>query len=108
MATTTAKPSADSADVREKLSALMDDFSSLRSDVSALASSIGGLAADRGRELGDHALDEVQATAQAAGEKSKEAAAFLESTVNERPLTSLLVAMGAGFAIGKVLGRGRK
>jgi len=85
----------------EDLDALKRDFAALRKDVAALMSS-----------LGDAASAQKQRAFAAAGEKAeqiKEQGAkvvrSVEGEIEARPLTSIGIAFGVGFLLGKLLER---
>jgi len=85
----------------EDIEALKQDFAALRKDVAALMSS-----------LGDAASAQKQRAYAAAGEKAeqiKERGAkvvrSVEGEIESRPLTSVGIAFGVGFLLGKLLDR---
>ncbi|MCB9849880.1 MAG: hypothetical protein H6817_04170 [Phycisphaerales bacterium] len=89
MTTTAAKN-----DLASDLNALKKDLANLRSDFAGIAGGIGHRAKDRAVELGDSVQSAVKSSLSEA-----------ESRVQERPLTSVLVAFGAGVLVAKLLGK---
>lgn len=81
--------------------ALKADLSELRSDVSKLTDTMKKLYGDtteEGRERVRHASERSR-------ERARQTVGAFESEINERPLTSVAMALGVGFLIGKLLDR---
>lgn len=80
---------------------LRQEYASLKSDLSEMSETLSSLARDgvaEGRER-------VRGAAKRSGKKAREAWDVVEHEVEDRPITSLAVALGIGFALGKVLSR---
>ena len=80
---------------------LKREYASLKSDLAKMSESLSSLARDgmaEGRE-------KVRGAARHSREQAREAWGAIESEVEERPITSLAVALGVGFVLGKLLSR---
>jgi ElaB/YqjD/DUF883 family membrane-anchored ribosome-binding protein len=95
---------------------LKADLDTLRKDVSSLVGSFGDAATDEVKSRGRRARAAVGRVTDRAGEawddatseasrRGREGVAALEQQIDERPLTSVLVAFGIGVVIGKLIGR---
>lgn len=81
-------------DLSSDLNALKKDLASLRDDLASMASTIGHEAKNRAVAARDSVQESVQSSLSSA-----------ENCVRERPLTSVLVAFGAGVLIAKLLSK---
>lgn len=79
-------------DLRQDLATLKADMGNLMAAMKDLGVEHGRTAYARAREVGERARGHAQAAQES-----------VEHYVEERPLTSLLVAFGTGFAIGTLL-----
>ncbi|AEI99977.1 protein of unknown function DUF883 ElaB [Nitrosomonas sp. Is79A3] len=87
----------------KEMEQLKKDLNSLRSDIGSLVTSVKDLAgkqSDRVVDLAHDAEKQVRDQTKAAGES-------VEKYIEERPLTSALVAFGSGFVIGMLLSNKR-
>ncbi|EKV30527.1 hypothetical protein C882_4486 [Caenispirillum salinarum AK4] len=91
---------------------LKSDMDALRKDFAALTESLKDVSTARGRSYAERAratADDYQHRAQATAEEYQaRARAGLEqaqATIEERPMTSVLVAFGIGLLLGKILDR---
>lgn len=91
MATNTEK---ELQELREEFAALKDELAGIGKTVSSIAHSATDEGRDRLRAAADHSRDQVRQTWGA-----------FEQEVEERPMTSIAVALGIGFILGKLLDR---
>jgi ElaB/YqjD/DUF883 family membrane-anchored ribosome-binding protein len=98
--------------VEQEFDALKSDFGRLSSDLvnltEAMRGLIGGDAQDtiaKVRTVMGQAGESVEATAAALGARGRKGIACLEHQVRERPLTSILVCLGVGLVLGKLIDR---
>ncbi len=93
------------ATTNEELEQLKSDVATLREDMATLVDTIKQAGMEEGRE----AYERVQARAREAGadvrRRTSEAYGVVGREVEERPLTSILVAFGTGFVVGMLLDR---
>jgi ElaB/YqjD/DUF883 family membrane-anchored ribosome-binding protein len=82
---------------------LKQDLAILRADLSTLMAAVKDLGVEQSRM----AYDRLRETGQQARVQIREAQESMEHYVEARPLTSVLVAFGAGFAIGSLMGNRR-
>jgi ElaB/YqjD/DUF883 family membrane-anchored ribosome-binding protein len=95
-------------DVQQDLQALREDLGVLAEEVTGLMSSTGSQALDEVKDrIGRirSGLDDVMSDAGARGrdalrDASENLSSALEQQVNERPLTTLAIALGLGFILG--------
>ena len=87
-------PTEAEAKLSTELQQLKQDFAKLQSDLAAAM-----------RTLGAQSKQKVQAAYESACEYSKDALETSRKTIEERPLTSVLVAFIAGVLIAKLLDR---
>lgn len=83
-------------ELKQDLAALKSDLGTLMTAVKGLGVEQGRLAADRLRETGQQARVQVRAAQDS-----------IEQYVEAKPLTSILIAFGTGFAVGSLLGSRR-
>ena len=98
--------------VEQEFDALKSDFGRLSSDLANMTEALRGLVGqDAGGTIGKvraamgQASEGVEATAAALGARGRKGIACLEHQVRERPLTSILVCLGVGLVLGKLLDR---
>ncbi|TVS10354.1 MAG: DUF883 family protein [Wenzhouxiangella sp.] len=80
---------------------LKQEYASLKSDLAEMSETLSSLARDgvaEGRER-------VRGAARQSRKQAEEAWDAMESEIEERPITSLAIALGIGFVLGKVLSR---
>lgn len=102
----------DTEAVKNDTDALRDDLNALRSDIASLAATVKELMVSKARDAGaaagenlDELRDRVEQLAEQAKERGRAASEKLQRQVEERPLTSLLVAFAAGLVISRLLDR---
>ena len=81
-------------ELREEFAALKEEFSKIGHTVSQVARSASDEGRDRLRDAAEHSRQRARQTWGA-----------FEQEVEERPMTSLAVALGIGFILGKLLDR---
>lgn len=98
--------------VEQEFDALKSDFSKLSADLVNLTEAIRDLAGKdaqaymtKFRGAVSHANHDVEAAATALGERGRESAACIAHQIRERPLASILVCLGLGLVIGKLIHR---
>jgi ElaB/YqjD/DUF883 family membrane-anchored ribosome-binding protein len=89
----------------DEIKALKDDLAGLRKDMQTLVKTVGEDARNRGRETVSKAKAEAGRYADEAVTRGKEGMAAIESHIEDRPFTSVLMAFGIGLVIGKLLDR---
>lgn len=87
--------------VNKDLDELRDEVSKLRSDITDIADTLTKLAGDAVTD-GQNRFRQSSARTR---EKAREVWGGLEHELEERPLTSVAVAFGLGFVLGKLLDR---
>lgn len=83
------------------LKELKAEYASLKSDLADMSDTLSSLARDgvsEGRE-------KVRGAARQSRKQAREAWSAVEDEFEDRPVTSLAVALGIGFILGKVLSR---
>ncbi|MCR9177172.1 MAG: hypothetical protein NXI19_14355 [Alphaproteobacteria bacterium] len=96
------------ADTSKRSDASIDDqLAQLRDDLKILTNSVTQLASDRAAETGEEirgrvreGADRVRDGAERARAQGQQAAERTVATVEENPVTSMLVAFGVGLAVG--------
>ncbi len=81
-------------ELRDEFAELKKELSGIGKTVSQLAHSVTDEGRDRLRAAADHSRDQVRQTWGA-----------FEHEIEERPMTSIAVALGIGFILGKLLDR---
>ncbi|SEF61256.1 DUF883 family protein [Nitrosomonas ureae] len=87
----------------KEMDQIKKDFASLRNDIGSILTSVKDLAEKQGQNVADLAQD----TEKTVKNQAKEAGENMEKYIEERPLTSALVAFGSGFIIGMLLSNRR-
>lgn len=82
---------------------LKQDLATLRADLGSLMTAVKDLGVEQGRL----AADRLRETGQQARVQAREAQDSIEQYVEAKPLTSILIAFGTGFAVGSLLGSRR-
>lgn len=91
---------ADTTSTKET-DALRHDLNALRDDVSHLTETLKGMASSRGSE----AYDRLRQTADQTRTRVRDTASAAVHQVEERPLTSVLIAFGVGMLLGILFDR---
>ena len=101
--------SMEPADLQKEIENLKDDIANLQKGVGELATTVAGvgkagagLAADKAQAEVQRRLEQLSASYAAVRDRADRAKERFEHTVEERPLTSVLVALGVGFVLGKL------
>lgn len=87
--------------IEKDLNELRKEYASLRSDLAEMSETISNLASDgisEGRKR-------VRSAARHSRDRARETFDAFENEIEERPITSLAIALGAGFVLGKLLSR---
>ncbi|WP_394809383.1 YqjD family protein [Nitrosomonas sp.] len=87
----------------KEIEQLKKDLTSLRTDIGLLVTSVKDLAGKQG----DKAVDLAHDAEKRVRDQTKLAGESVEKYIEERPLTSALVAFGSGFVIGMLLSNKR-
>jgi ElaB/YqjD/DUF883 family membrane-anchored ribosome-binding protein len=82
---------------------LKEDLAILRADLNTLMAAVKNLGVEQSRM----AYDRLRETGEQARIQVREAQETVEHYIEARPLASVLVAFGAGFAIGSLIGNRR-
>jgi len=87
---------------------LKTSFSQLRSDLTSLLNNAVGISktgATAVKEQAAHAVDGVKHRLEGLKEKGVDSAEAIESKLSEHPLTTIVIAFGVGYVLGKLLSR---
>ncbi len=79
-----------------------NDLSKLRSDIASLKDSFQSFATDRVRSKFNSAQETVDEWTDKARTRSRESLEDLSEEIEERPLTSILLAFGVGVLLGRL------
>jgi ElaB/YqjD/DUF883 family membrane-anchored ribosome-binding protein len=82
-----------------------DDLTKLSNDIASLAESLKEGATDAAREKLAAARDRFERLTEEARTRSEEHLDNLAATIEERPLTSVLIAFGVGIILGRLFDR---
>lgn len=107
---------AQTAQTEDSIAALRKDLSTLSGDVQKLMKAISSDASASAQNGADHLKDQAAILAERARLASAQAAAAVarsgkaavgevENQIGQHPLSSVLIALGTGFVIGKLLDR---
>lgn len=99
-------------DPADDIAALKNDLAALRKDIGALAKTVG----EQTSATSDDAMNalrekiatlrsELEGAAKTARARGAEGIATVERHIEQKPLQSMLIALGAGLLIGKLLDR---
>jgi len=91
MATTTDK----------ELQELKEEFATLREELAGIGKTVSSLA----HSAGDEGRERLHAAAERSRQHARETWGAFEQEIGERPMTSIAVALGIGFILGKLLDR---
>jgi ElaB/YqjD/DUF883 family membrane-anchored ribosome-binding protein len=98
-----AKPGADASDeFKAELMALRADLAKLVETVKAMGREQADSALNSAREAVDHAAERIKKRAADAQQRGEAAAEEIEAMIGRHPLTSILVAVGLGYLIGRM------
>lgn len=84
------------------------EFKELRKELDGLKSDMGDIAETLGkiaRGSAEHGRERIKGAADYSRQQAREALGTVEKEVEERPLTSLAVALGIGFVLGRFIDR---
>ena len=90
-----------STSVENDLKELKSEYASLKSDIGEMSKTLSKL----GRDGLAQGRDRVYSATEQSRERAKETWGKFEHEIEERPITSLAVALGVGFVLGKLLSR---
>lgn len=113
MATTIDEAASEAqANLEEEMAKLRADLGRLRDDVGALTRALGSTVASAARSQGarvrtmvDDARSGAESILEDLEERGRAGVAAVEHQIEERPLTSILVAFGVGVLIAKLMDR---
>lgn len=88
----------------KEMEQLKKDFATLRGDIGAIMTSMKDLSEKQGQNIADIAHDAEKAVKN----QAKKTGENVEKYIEDRPLTSALVAFGGGFVIGMLLSNRRQ
>jgi ElaB/YqjD/DUF883 family membrane-anchored ribosome-binding protein len=98
--------------VEQEFDALRSDFAKLGSDLKSLTHAMGNLTGQEARDYSvrlraalGHVGEDVDAMASSVAVGSRKGAAEVSRCVGEHPLTSILLCLGLGLVIGKLIDR---
>jgi ElaB/YqjD/DUF883 family membrane-anchored ribosome-binding protein len=94
-----------SSSVESEFATVKDDLARLRADVAALSSAMRDATSGTVQEQIDVIRDRINRLAGEAKEEGRQRLDDLAGRVEERPLTSVLLAFGVGMLIGRLLDR---
>jgi ElaB/YqjD/DUF883 family membrane-anchored ribosome-binding protein len=97
-----AKPGDATEEFKDELKALRADFAKLVETVKAMGREQADSALNSAREAVDHAADRIKKRAAEAQQRGEAAAEEIEAMIGRHPLTSILVAIGLGYLIGRM------
>ncbi len=83
------------------LKELKDEYASLKSDLSKISDTLTKLAHDGA----DEGRARIRSAVGHSRDQAKETLGTIEREIEERPVTSLAVAFGVGFVLGKIFSR---
>ena len=93
--------------MQEELDSLKDSFNKLRSDVTDLVSHAFGFgrgSAEMARNYGNDAMEGLKHRVNDIRARGEDQMHTIEQEVQEKPLTSAMIAFGVGFLIAKMMG----
>lgn len=85
----------------KELEALKNQYESLKSDLAEMTQTVTNLARDGVEEGRQRTVGAVQQRR----EQARETWGVVEKEIEERPITTLAVALGVGFILGKLMSR---
>jgi ElaB/YqjD/DUF883 family membrane-anchored ribosome-binding protein len=91
--------------VEAEFDTVKDDLAKLRADVANLTAALKGMTAEAVHEQVGTIRDRLDRLTGDARHQGRQTLDELTDTIEERPLTSILVAFGAGIVLGRLLDR---
>lgn len=85
----------------KELKELKDEFSALKSELSKIGKTVSQLA----KAATNEGHGRIRAAADQSRERARQTWGEFEKEIEERPMTSIAVALGIGFILGKLLSR---
>lgn len=85
----------------KELQQLKDEFSALKNELSDMGKTLSQLA----KSASNEGRDRIRAAADQSREQARQTWGAFEKEVEDRPMTSLAIALGIGFILGKLLDR---
>lgn len=85
----------------KELQELRDEFAELKKELSGIGKTVSQLA----HSVTDEGRDRLRAAADRSRDQVRETWGAFEHEIEERPMTSIAVALGIGFILGKLLDR---
>jgi ElaB/YqjD/DUF883 family membrane-anchored ribosome-binding protein len=85
--------------------ALRDDLALLKNDMAALMASIEASAVSGAKNAAAQAEKQAKGLYNSASAESGKAAKLISDTVEEQPVTALLIALGIGYVTGRLTAR---
>lgn len=85
----------------KELQELRAEFSALKSELSDMGKTLSELA----KSAADESRGRIRSAADQSRQQARETWGAFENEVEERPMTSLAIALGVGFILGKLLDR---
>lgn len=83
------------------LKELRNEYASLKSDLAKMSDTISKLAHDGM----DEGRDRLRGAARQSRKQARETLSAVEHEIEERPVTTMAIALGVGFVLGKLLSR---
>ncbi len=94
-----------SHDVEGEYSAVKEDLAKLRSDVASLSAALRDLTSETVHERIDSLRSSVDHLAGDAKNQGKQTLDDLASHIEDRPLASMMIALGVGILLGRLIDR---
>lgn len=94
-----------SHNVESEFDTLKDDLAKLRADVASLSATLRDITSDTVHEQVDAIRGRINNLTDSAKAEGQQRLDDLTDQIEERPLTSVLIAFGAGLLIGKLFDR---
>jgi ElaB/YqjD/DUF883 family membrane-anchored ribosome-binding protein len=91
--------------IESEFDTVRDDLTKLSNDIANLAASLKDGATDAAREQLAVARDRFDALTEQARSRGEEQLEGLADAIEDRPLTSVLIAFGVGIILGRLLDR---
>lgn len=85
----------------KELQELRDEFAELKKELSGIGKTVSQLA----HSVTDEGRDRLRAAAGRSRDQVRETWGAFEHEIEERPMTSIAIALGIGFILGKLLDR---
>ena len=89
-------------ELKDELKAIRADFANLLETVKAMGQEQADAALDSAREAVDTVAEQVRSKAADAQKRGEAAAEEVEAMITRHPLTSILVAIGLGYLVGRM------